>query len=718
MHSAARTALILAAAFSVASDVSGQSPKSDTASKSTLETITVTATRSPRSTFDTPLPITVLDSATIREKLPNGVADLFRDVAGLDVTGVGPNQRRPEIRLQRGQRILLLEDGLRLNNARRQQDFGEIPALAGPDVEQVEVVRGPSSVLYGTDAIGGVVNIISRGAPRRYAADEIHGSFNYRYGSAGNLATPDGAMSARFGKVGVRASASYREADDYTAPKGTFGNIKLGDGVKVFDSGVRDRSYRARVGYDVGTAAEVFARAEAYRADKAGFGFIDPAKLGPNEARIQIFYPDQDYSRYSVGYRADALSTLFTNRVDVSVYTQRNERHLNTFVLAPAGPGATVDTKAYNFTDLNTVGGRLELAKSIAVRNTLTYGVDAFRDRSRNTDSSRTVLTGFGPTPTTRTSATPSVPNAIFQSAGAFAQLELNPVDRLTAMLGTRLQDVSAQTRDTPGLTRPLASSSDRTAVWTANALYRIVRDLNVVATVGRGFRAPNLVERFFEGTASEGNGVQKSNPDLVAETSLNTDLGLRARRGALYAESFVFRNDIHNAIKSVRTGNTVNGRPEFQPRNVARLRVDGLELTTGARVLTGWDASASFTRLLGRNVSDPGQPIGDSYSSKLVGELAYRQPNDRFAVGYTVRHQGEQKDVIIGTNPIGAAIPAFTVHSARASARLFARGGTTNRLLFGIENIGDKLYAEFPNASFFRPEPGRSVSLALQTSF
>src|ERR687895_372029 len=87
-----------------------------------LAAVTVTATRRERGTFDTPQPITVIDSTTLKEKLPNGAADLFRDVAGLDAMGVGPNQRRPQIRGQRGQRILLLADGLRLNNARRQQD--------------------------------------------------------------------------------------------------------------------------------------------------------------------------------------------------------------------------------------------------------------------------------------------------------------------------------------------------------------------------------------------------------------------------------------------------------------------------------------------------------------------------------------------------------------------------------------------------------------------
>ena len=714
-----RTPISAALLLGLASPPLAGAQSTDTTRKTVpLAAVTVTATRSERSTFDTPQPITVLDSATLREKLPHGVADLFRDVAGLDASGVGPNQRRPEIRLQRGQRILVLEDGLRLNNSRRQQDFGELPALAGiTGVERVEVVRGPSSVLYGTDAIGGVVNLISATPAGGYVNGEMHGAFAYRYGAAGKASTPNGDVTAKFGRFGVRATAAYREAEDYRSAKGTFGNITLADRVQVFDSGIRDRSYKTVVNYDLTGTSELFARADLYTADKAGFGFIDPANFGPNQARVQIVYPDQDYSRYTLGYRARALSNLFANRADVSAYVQRNQRHFNTFVLAPAGPGATVDSKSYNFTELNTVGGRVELARAFT-RGVVTYGVDAFRDRSDNTDSSRTVLTGFGPTPITQTSTTPSVPNALFESAGAFAQVELNPITRLTTVLGGRAQTVSAETRATPGVTRALQSGSDRTGVWSANALYRVTPELNAIASVGRGFRAPNLVERFFEGTAAEGNGFQRSNPDLRPETSLNGDLGLRYRRGIVYGEGFVFRNDVHDAIKSVPTGNTVNGRPEFQPRNVGQLRVDGLELTTGARLLDRLDATASWTRFLGHNVSEPGSPIGDSYSSKIVGELSYRDARGRFSAGYTLRHQGEQKDVIIGTNPIGAVIPAFTVHSARASMRLFDRVGTSNTLAFTVDNIGDKLYAEFPNASFFRPEPGRNVSLAIITSF
>src|SRR5690349_18252410 len=126
--------------FALASVAVAQS--TDTTKARPLAAVTVTATRTARSTFDTPLPVSTIDSAKLAESVANGASDLFRDIAGLDASGVGPNQRRPEIRGQRGQRILLLSDGLRLNNARRQSDFGELPAVAGGAVNRVEIIRG------------------------------------------------------------------------------------------------------------------------------------------------------------------------------------------------------------------------------------------------------------------------------------------------------------------------------------------------------------------------------------------------------------------------------------------------------------------------------------------------------------------------------------------------------------------------------------------------
>lgn len=710
-----RAATISIALASVTSVVTAQG--SDTAATARpLAAVTVTATRVKRSTFDTPLPVTAIDSVKLAESVANGSADVFRDIAGLDASGVGPNQRRPEIRGQRGQRILLLGDGLRLNNARRQSDFGELPAVAGAAVQSVEVVRGPSSVLYGTDAIGGVVNLITGTVPRTQPSGVVRGALTYRYGSVGASSSPNLLLTTRVGKLGARLDLAARDAGAYSAPSGTFGNITLPDNELVHDSGVRDGSGRLALDYDVSAAGSVFMRAEVYSARDAGFGFIDPSRLGAGQPTIQILYPDQDYTRYTAGYRASALALPFADRVEVAAYTQRNFRHLNQHIVIPAGPGATITVNSFNFTDLATVGGRMELAKSWGT-NVLTYGLDAFRDRSRNSDTSMTTVVGFGPT-TNQASNVPSVPNATFSSAGAFAQFETTPLRRLTTVFGARAQAISAGTRATPNFSGALMSGTDRTAVWSANALYRLREDLNLVATVGRGFRSPNLVERFFNGPTPEGNAYQRPNANLAAETSLNVDAGLRVRRGAWYGEGFVFRNTIADAIRAEATGNTVSGLPEYENRNVGKLRVDGLELLAGTRILRGVDGNVSWSRILGKNISNPGSPIGDSYSSKVVGDVSWRDRGDRFSAGYTVRYQGEQKDVIVGANPIGSVLPSFVVHSARAGVRVFSRGDMQSRLNIGIENIGNRLYAEFPNASFFRPEPGRSFTVALTSAF
>lgn len=701
------------------SGASGAAPR-DSAERSPtpLAAITVTATRTSTETFSVPQPVSVIDSAASRERLAGTPIELFRHLPGLDVTGVGTNQARPQIRGQRGQRILLMEDALRLNNSRRQQDFGELPVLSGlAGFDRVEVVRGPSSVLYGTDAIGGVVNVISADLPSSATSGEVHGYVGYRHGRADEQRMPSAGVQGRFGRFAFRANGAYRESSPYVAPSGTFGNITLAEPVLVNETGVRDRSFDLTAGWDMRPNQRLFARAKQYSAENAGFGYVSPELLGTGQPLIDIGYPDQRYARYVLGYRGTALGTLLADRVEIATYVQRNDRDLSMHVQLPLGPpGATLDSRSLNVTNMHTVGVRAEAARLVAGRHMMTYGVDYFRDRSSNTDSSLTVITGFGP-PMTAVSRTPLVPNATFRSAGAFVQGDLRLIDRLTTILGVRVQDIAAETRETPGVTTPLMSSSHRTAVGTANLLYRVTEGLHLVSSVGRGFRSPNLVERFFEGPAPEGSGYQRANPDLEPETSVNIDVGVRYRRGPFYSEVFAFRNQIRDGIRIEATGDSVNRQPAFRNVNVDKLRYSGLELLAGMRVL-GVELTGSYTSLDTKNISDPNSPVGDSYGSKLTGDVAYRNPGGRFLMGYSVRHNGEQKDAIIGTSPIGNTLPAFTVHSLRGNLLLFDRAGLRNTIGLTVENLTNELYAEFSNAAFFRPEPRRSLNLSWTTEF
>lgn len=721
MHSSITKIVALAAAFAVgassayAQRTNGESSR-DTTSVVRMAPITITATRSEISTFRAPQPVQVVTRDRIAERLPNNVAELFREMPGIDMMGVGPNQGRPSIRGQRGQRILVLADGLRLNNSRRQQDFGELPGLVDvANIERVEVVRGPASVLYGSDAIGGVVNLITR-VP---SIEGLHGSATYRFSSHDAQHKGAANLFGRFGRFGFSASGSYRDANAYDAPSGSFGNITLANDVEVFDTGLQDENYTAYVSYDLASRQQLFAKFERYVADTAGFGFVEPSEFAAGSPRIQIRYPSQNFNKLSLGYDGRTLGLPIADHVSVTGYVQTNERrlNLNVFVPMPQVPGAGVDVVTQNFTDLETFGFRIENQKLVGAGYMLTYGVDYFRDRSDNTDSSTVTITGFGP-PIVQNSDLALVPNASFRSLGVFVQAEVPVYPNWRFTLGGRYQDVHSATRETAGLMDPLVSQTDRTVVGAANVIYEATDQLNIIAGVGRAFRSPNLVERFFNGPTPEGGSFQVRNPDLEPETSLNLDFGARYRGGNFSLEAFVFRNEVSNGIIVEPTGNTIAGLPEFRNANSEKLRFMGIEFAGDVEPVSGLTLAGNFSFLDAENVEQPELPVGDTYRTKFMGTIRYDHTGDRFWAEYQVRHNGERDDVLLVNNPLGDVLPAFTVHAVRAGVTLFRMGGQVHRVGVVVSNLTDELYAEFANASFFRPEPKRSVTLTYGVSF
>ncbi len=683
-----------------------------------LEPITVTATRTPQRVFRTANPVFVVDTAGIRRQTPNTAADLFRVLPGLDITGVGPNQIRPIIRGQRGQRILLLENGLRLNNARRQQDFGELPALVDVNqINRVEVVRGPLSVLYGTDAIGGAVNLIKRIYPNA-ASEGVQGHVSFLASGRDDQVRPNGAIAWRGGRVGAQASATYRKAQEYTAPAGTFGDITLPTETTVFDTGVQDESYELGVGVDVSERHAVYGEASYYQARDAGFGRIDEALFGPGTPLIQILYPNQEVSRFTLGYEGKALDWGIADRAGIKAYYGRNERDLDFNVFIPFGPGAGLAQTSEGFTDVKTAGARLEAMKVVGGRHLLTYGLDFFQDHSDNTQVSTTVFIGGGPPPSV--DSTPSVPNATYRSGGAFIQGEFHLGNRFTTVIGVRGQEVRAKTRETPGLSQPPIESVDRTVVGSANLMFALTRDFNLIGAIGRGFRAPNIVELFFNGFTPEGQAFQQPNPDLEAETSVNVDVGFKWRQRNLYLEAFAYQNTIHNGIRIAATGDTTSsGFPVLQNVNVEQLRFRGVELMAQVGLGAGFWIEGNYAHQSSEDVNDPANPVGDSYSDKVVGELSYRPPTGPFMLAYRVRHNGEQKDNVPAGSAIGLVLPAFTVHEVYGSVRLPDLARTRNTLSLTVRNLTNTLYAEFANTTgLFRPDPGRNVIVTWTTAF
>ena len=683
----------------------------------TVAPLIVTATRSPVTLARVPQAVTLIDSASLRERPNASPIQLMGDLPGLDFTGVGPNQERPVIRGERGQRILLLEDGLRLNNSRRQQDFGELPALVdGSSLDRVEVVRGPSSVLYGSDAIGGVVNLIGAGLPWDVSSGMIHGALRYTYSGNGNESRPGASLSGRLGQAVFRVDGTSRTADAYDAPAGSFGNVTLGGTEKVLDTGVRDRNITAAAGYELRPGHRIYFKGSSYAADDAGFGFVDPADIGGG-ARVQILYPRQRVSRGSVGYLGRSLGFALFDRVDISLYGQGNKRDLNQNITVPFGPGAQGDFHTRNYTDVGSTGGRFEAAKLLGMRTLVTYGADYFRDRTTNTDHDTTTITGFGP-PMVIIDSAPNLPNASFRALGVFAQSDMKLTSRLNVVVGARYQDNHAETRATPNLAAAPVSSTDRAVAGAFNALYALTDEISIIGTVGRGFRSPNLVERFFDGVTPEGSGYQSRNPDLTPETSLSTDLGVRVRHGVYAFEAFGFRTALSNGIRVIATGDSVSGFPEYQNVNIDKLSTWGVEASGRALVAQVFTASASYTWLHREDSNEPLTPVGQSYASKLTAALRYDHPAGHFWSGVRARHEGATDQVALGTSPVGTRYPGFTTIGVDAGLRMFDSDRIRHTVVVSVENAGNVLYAETGNAGFFRPAPGRQMRLGWTSEF
>jgi len=551
----------------------------------------------------------------------------------------------------------------------------------------------------------------------------VRGNLGYRYSGAGEQQRGDGSLTVTRGAFAFTGSGSLRNAGNYEVPGGSFGNLTLPDGIKLDDSGVRDRSLNLYASWRGQGRSNAWIRHDRYVARDAGFGFVEPRILGDTSTRIKLTYPWQAVQKTSAGINLSSLGLPFADRVDLSLYTQGNKRDFDSFVdvYVPTGPGRTavINSRSYNTTDVGSSGLRLEAAKVLS-RVVFTYGLDAVRDDAVANDSAYSRTTGFGPNPIISSSTRPSLPDADMRNVGLFLQGDWRLHERFSVITGVRYHDVHAETRQTAGLPDSVAGlkANNRTTVYAVNGIYRLTDHVSAVATYGRGFRAPNLIERYFSGPSTDGTAIQVANPGLDAETSTNVDVGLRVSVARVEAEWFYFRNNLKDGILTRPTGRTIGRLAEFQNINVERLRTSGHEATLRVDLGRGFDLNTNYTKLQTKNPDRPDIPVAGTYSSKLNAALGYRPRGGRFWAEGAVRRQGEQQDINLGTSPIGSVLPAFTIVNVRGGVRLATIAGRPQEVGLGINNLGNAPYAEAANSAFVRPEAGRHVVLSVRSSF
>jgi hemoglobin/transferrin/lactoferrin receptor protein len=467
--------------------------------------VTVAAARGIRDTKVVPLRADTLMSETIRELAPPSTGAALVQAPGVTPVGSGPYQMRPRLRGLDSTRVLVLVNGERLNNARTATDRAgiEVGLVDVSTIEAIEVLGGAGSVLYGTDALSGTINIITN-QPRRSDSFQFTAGFDGYFSSnedgrrgTVNFGMADERWAVRFAG-GVEQYGNYRAGGDFAESSQPFhddGTLVQGDtadqlgfsfgafpdpfnapftrtSAVVPQSGMEGSSADLAATALVTPNQELQVRYQRRRTENIGFAdFEDPFFFQT------VTLPWSRLDKFSASYSFVDV-TPWLPRLTARAYVQRQDRVLRTqFPVQFPVPGARffpvsifrLDIDSQTRQQVTTPGVEVQANIQMQPNNMLTAGITVFSDRSEDERTSTTTMSmigsvgmgRFGPAPTVFPSPVPlgpaetdhpvRVPDGSFRDIGLFIhdEWDVTPSVRLTS--GLRLDAYRVTNEPTPG---------------------------------------------------------------------------------------------------------------------------------------------------------------------------------------------------------------------------------------------------------------------------
>lgn len=495
-----------------------------------LAPVQVTASTAATRAQDSPQPVAVLEGAELRAAQGAALGETLEQVPGVRslsmTTGIG----KPVIRGMTHSRVVTLDNGQRSETQAWGHDHS--PNVETATAERVEVIKGPASVLYGSDALGGVVNVVAPAVPDaldvprfvRGRAGTVY-SHNVR-GADGTL-----ALEGAAGGFGARGAVVARRSGDMRTPMGRLDNTHN-----------RALATEGALGY------------------RGAWGAVSARYVGRDE-RIEIF----DDPRQNPGYtgfqriathRASAEATLPAGRARLQLnggYEQNFRREFAALDATRPDLGLFVR----NWTGF----AHLHHAPLGPVAGTL--GVSGMTSDFANRGSETLI-----PDSHTRTAA-----------VYAFEQAEFG---RWRATAGARYDWRTLATSGNAVIGVPADQRTFGALTGSAGLLYRLTEPVAFVANVARGFRAPAAPDLFANGFHEGTRAFERGDPSLGVETSVNTELGVRVNAAGVTAEATGYVN-------------RVNGYIYLRPFGAGGAAFDSLQVVQGNARLAGFEGRVAY---------------------------------------------------------------------------------------------------------------------------
>jgi outer membrane receptor protein involved in Fe transport len=628
------------------------------------EEVVVTAMRHPEPAADIPAASTVVLAENIQKTMAPNIAEALDSLPGVTELGSGGFSLVPSIRGLARRRVLLMIDNARLSSDRR---TGSSASFISPeDVGRVEVLRSPSSVFYGSDAIGGVVHILTRepggGAGFRGRINTRFGTVNQEKGAGLSFAGGPQSLGYYFSFQGV-------DAEDYRSSE-----------AEVLQSRYSQASILGKIRHQTGkreiSGSFLLARGQ------------DIGKPNRDGAAKPTWYPHENQNLLQLHW----IEKKIWGEGDLSfhVFANPNFLEMRTDTIA-----SYKSKESYSKTRSTDYGVQLSFARRMASHFQLTAGLDWYGragaeavNTEKALDPQGEVIKTFEEWPYTE---------AERRDFGLFVSGDYNGIRGLDLVAGLRLDFL--RSRANPGGGTELKRYNDRAMTGFTAASVKLTDKLILFANVSRAFRAPDLNELFYSGIT--GRGFIIANPGLTPESSLSLDGGLKFIERRVFIGLYGFSYEIKDMIERYRVVEKT-----YTYGNIEKGRIQGLELEWEYFPWPGFSLFGNLAMLDGKSLKTDA-PLNDIPPQRLhfggrgwIGRLSLE-----------VEGTWQQKKASPGPAEIG--IPS--ARSVDFQASYFF--GSALQFYFLISNIFNESYLARSDPESVE-EPGRNFLFGVSYAF
>lgn len=624
-----------------------EAPRPDAAAEPDADAIIVTATRSQTPIERVAASVSVLDKAAIDRNQDLGVADLLLRTPGVSLSRNGGYGTNTSLRIRGAEpdQTVVVIDGVKLNDPSSAGGGYNFANLLVGDAARIEVLRGPQSILWGSQAIGGVVNIVTPLAER-----PLEGSFDIEGGSRETV-SGRAALGGRTGPLAWRVGAQSFTTKGISALAPAFGGRDA--------DGYSNQSVQGRAVLDI---------ADGLSADVRAYYSHGRTELDSTSADTRDYSLNREFVGYA-GLNLDLFAARLRNRFAYG-YTDTDRDNYNP---------ARARQQSFDAAGRNE---RLEYQGSFAIAKgwNATFGVENERSRFRSVSP-----------PASLTARVPEPARGQSEITGLYAELNATLLDGLTLTAGIRNDDHSRYGSQT---------------LFAGGAVWALPTGTVLRASYSEGFKAPTLYQLFSEYGNQALNPEEAEGWEAGAEQRL---FGGKVAVGATYFERRTTNQIIYNTCPATTTlplcfqpGSTTRRAGYYQ--NVARAFARGIEAVARAQIGSRLAVDGNYSWIEAEDRSPgttdglwlPRRPRHTANSS-----ATYTLPNG-YALGVAARWSGDSFDNAANT----IRLKGYTLVDLRAELPVTEQVGLFARVenLFDEEyqttyrygTLGRSVYAGF----------------------